>query len=188
MSQVTLTTTEFVKRLRNSYKYIEETVNNNYKIGLGFDIHRLSENRKLIIGGVEIPYEKGLLGHSDADVLTHAIIDAILGAAGLPDIGTCFPDDNKNYKNINSLLLLKQVIEKVSELNYEIVNIDTNIIAQAPKMAPFIPQMKQQLSETILIAEDRISIKAKTMEMLDAVGRGDGISAQAIVLLTKKVH
>ena len=156
---------------------------NDYKIGIGFDIHRLAENRNLIIGGVEIPFEKGLLGHSDADVLVHAIIDAILGAAGLPDIGTCFPDNDDSYKNIDSLILLKKVHEKISELNFEIVNIDSNIIAQAPKMAPYIQEMKQKISETISIDTTQISIKAKTMEMLDSVGKGEGISAQAVVLL-----
>lgn len=156
---------------------------NDYKIGIGFDIHRLAENRNLIIGGVEIPFEKGLLGHSDADVLVHAIIDAILGAAGLPDIGTCFPDNDDSYKNIDSLILLKKVHEKILELNFEIVNIDSNIIAQAPKMAPYIQEMKQKISETISIDTTQISIKAKTMEMLDSVGKGEGISAQAVVLL-----
>lgn len=160
---------------------------NDYKIGIGFDIHRLTENKKLIIGGVEIPFKKGLLGHSDADVLTHAIIDAILGAAGLPDIGTCFPDNDNNYKNIDSLILLKKVFEKISELKFEIVNIDSNIIAQAPKMSPHIPEMKQKIAETISIKPTQISIKAKTMEMLDAVGKSEGISAQAVVLLQSKI-
>ena len=157
------------------------------KIGTGFDIHRLVDGRKLIIGGVDIPYEKGLLGHSDADVLVHAVIDALLGALGLPDIGTCFPDDDNEYKDIDSLLLLKKVVEKMNEFKYKIVNLDSNIIAQAPKMAVYIPQMKQKLSEKLGVTLEQISIKAKTMEGLGPIGDNLAISAQAVVLLQKIV-
>ena len=136
-----------------------------FKIGLGYDIHRLVEDRDLIIGGVKIPYEKGLLGHSDADVLIHAIIDALLGAANLADIGTLFPDTDPKYKDANSIMLLKNVIELVKEKGYKINNIDSNIIAQAPKMMPHIPEMKKVLANAMDIDIESISIKAKTTEL-----------------------
>lgn len=141
-----------------------------FKIGLGYDIHRLVEDRDLIIGGIKIPYEKGLLGHSDADVLIHAIIDALLGAANLADIGTLFPDTDPKYKDANSIMLLKNVIELVKEKGYKINNIDSNIIAQAPKMMPHIPEMKTTLAKAMDIDIESISIKAKTKEKLDSVG------------------
>ena len=153
----------------------------NLKIGIGYDLHQLAEGRRLMIGGVEIPYEKGLLGHSDADVLSHAIIDALLGAAGLPDIGTLFPDTDNKYKDADSTLLLKNVYSKVRELGYSIVNVDSNIIAQAPKMMPHIPRMKEVLAS--ILGTKNISIKAKTKEHLDSVGEGKAIEAQAVVLL-----
>lgn len=156
------------------------------RIGIGFDIHKLVEGRKLIIGGVEIPHNKGLLGHSDADVLVHAIIDAMLGAVGLPDIGTCFPDNDNTYKNIDSLILLKKVYEKIRNKNYEIINIDSNIIAQEPKMMPYIEKMKNKLSDVLEISTEIISIKAKTMEGLDAVGNKEAISSQAVILLKQR--
>lgn len=155
----------------------------NLKIGIGYDLHKLIEGRKLIIGGVEIPFEKGLLGHSDADVLVHAIIDALLGAAGLPDIGTLFPDTDNKYKDANSIELLKKVYAKIQSLRYKINNIDSNIIAQAPKMMPYIPEIKKVLSK--VLDTEEISIKAKTKEHLDAVGEGKAIEAQAVVLLEK---
>ncbi len=158
----------------------------NYKIGIGYDIHRLEENRKLIIGGIEIPHEKGLFGHSDADVLVHAIIDALLGASGLPDIGTLFPDTDEKYKNANSINLLQNVVEKISEKGYKINNLDTNIIAQAPKMMIYIPKMKQVLAPVLNIDLNNISIKAKTKERLDSVGEKRAIEAQAVVLLYKE--
>lgn len=154
-----------------------------YKIGIGYDIHKLVESRKLIIGGINIPYEKGLLGHSDADVLIHAIIDAILGAANLPDIGTLFPDNDNQYKDINSCELLKKVISIIEDKAYKINNIDSNIIAQEPKMMPYIPLMKEKLSD--ILKTENISIKAKTKEHLDAVGNGEAIEAQAVVMLEK---
>ncbi len=156
-----------------------------FKIGLGYDIHRLVENRDLIIGGVKIPYEKGLLGHSDADVLIHAIIDALLGAANLADIGTLFPDTDPKYKNANSVILLKNVIELVKEKGYKINNIDSNIIAQAPKMMPHIPEMKKVLANAMDIDIESISIKAKTKEKLDSVGEKLAIETNAVVLLEK---
>lgn len=156
-----------------------------FKIGLGYDIHRLVEDRDLIIGGVKIPYEKGLLGHSDADVLIHAIIDALLGAANLADIGTLFPDTDPKYKDANSIMLLKNVIELVKERGYKINNIDSNIIAQAPKMMPHIPEMKTTLAKAMDIDIESISIKAKTKEKLDSVGEKLAIETNAIVLLEK---
>ena len=156
-----------------------------FKIGLGYDIHRLVENRDLIIGGIKIPYEKGLLGHSDADVLIHAIIDALLGAANLADIGTLFPDTDPKYKDANSVILLKNVIELVKEKGYKINNIDSNIIAQAPKMMPHIPEMKTTLAKAMDIDIESISIKAKTKEKLDSVGEKLAIETNAIVLLEK---
>lgn len=156
------------------------------RIGIGYDIHRLEENRDLVIGGVKIPYEKGLMGHSDADVLIHAIIDAMLGALAMPDIGTLFPDTDPQYKGISSLLLLEKVYSLIKEKGWEINNIDSNIIAQVPKMMPYIPEMKKVLSETLNVETDLISIKAKTNEKMDAVGEMLAIEANAVVLLNKK--
>ena len=153
------------------------------RIGIGYDIHRLEEHRKLIIGGVEIPYEKGLLGHSDADVLIHAVIDALLGALAMPDIGTLFPDTDEKYKDANSIELLKKVYSSIKEHGYQINNIDSNIIAQAPKMMTYIPQMKERISEALNIDNEDISIKAKTKEGLDSVGEKLAIEANAVVLL-----
>lgn len=157
-----------------------------YKIGLGYDIHKLVENRDLIIGGIKIPYEKGLLGHSDADVLIHAIIDALLGALNLNDIGTLFPDTDPKYKNADSTILLKNVLKKVDEKGYKIGNIDTNIIAQAPKMMPYISEIKQNLANIMNIDVENISVKAKTKEKLDAVGEKLAIETNAVVLLYKE--
>ena len=157
----------------------------NFRIGIGYDLHRLEENRNLIIGGVKIPYEKGLLGHSDADVLVHAIIDALLGALALPDIGTLFPDTDEKYKGADSIELLKQVYKMIREKGYLINNLDTNIIAQAPKMMPYIPEMKKVLSSVLELDIEDISIKAKTKEHLDAVGEKRAIEAQAVVMVYK---
>ena len=156
-----------------------------FKIGLGYDIHKLVENRDLIIGGVKITHEKGLLGHSDADVLVHAIIDALLGAAGLADIGTLFPDTDPKYKDADSIVLLKNVFELVKKKGYKINNIDSNIIAQAPKMMPYIPKMKDILAKVLDLDIENISIKAKTKEKLDAVGEKLAIEANAAVLIEK---
>lgn len=157
-----------------------------YRIGLGYDIHRLVEGRELIIGGVRITHEKGLLGHSDADVLVHAIIDALLGALALDDIGTLFPDTDPKYKDADSILLLKHVYNKVQSEGYIINNIDSNIIAQSPKMMPYIPKMKELLANVLKINPSDISIKAKTKEKLDAVGESRAIEANATVLLILK--
>lgn len=157
-----------------------------YRVGIGYDIHRLEDNRELIIGGIKIPYEKGLYGHSDADVLIHAIIDALLGALSLQDIGTLFPDTDPKYKGADSTVLLKNVCNIVSEKGYKIGNIDSNIIAQAPKMMPFIPDMKKRLAEVTGINSEQISVKAKTNEKMDAVGEKKAIEANATVLLYKE--
>ncbi|MEW9094562.1 MAG: 2-C-methyl-D-erythritol 2,4-cyclodiphosphate synthase [Clostridiaceae bacterium] len=155
------------------------------RIGMGYDVHRLVEGRKLIIGGVEIPYEKGLLGHSDADVLLHALMDSILGAAALGDIGKHFPDKDDSYKDISSVKLLKEVKKIVENKGYKVANIDSTIIAQSPKMAPYIEEMRMKVSETLDISVDMINIKATTEEGLGFTGSGEGISAQSICLLSK---
>ncbi len=160
-------------------------VEQNFRIGLGYDIHKLAEDRELVVGGVKIPYEKGLLGHSDADVLVHAIIDALLGALAMDDIGTLFPDTDDRFKNADSLVLLKKVYDKVQAQGYWINNIDTNIIAQEPKMMPYIPQMKSVLAPLLGLDKMDISIKAKTKEQLDAVGEKLAIEAHAIVMLER---
>lgn len=156
-----------------------------YRIGLGYDIHKLIEGRDLIIGGVKITHEKGLLGHSDADVLIHALIDAMLGALALDDIGTLFPDTDPKYKDIDSTILLKHVYKYIMERGFKIVNIDSNIIAQAPKMMPYIPKMKSVLCKILAITPEDLSIKAKTKEKMDAVGQKLAIEANAVVLLEK---
>ncbi|MBO8430201.1 2-C-methyl-D-erythritol 2,4-cyclodiphosphate synthase [Spirochaetes bacterium] len=156
-----------------------------FRTGIGYDIHKLTSGRDLIIGGVKITHEKGLLGHSDADVLIHAIIDALLGALALSDIGTLFPDTDKKYKDIDSTILLKKVYEKIKNLGWNIENIDSNIIAQKPKMMPYIPKMKDVLCRILELEPDRLSIKAKTKENLDAVGQELAIESNAVVLLRK---
>ncbi|MCD5413706.1 MAG: 2-C-methyl-D-erythritol 2,4-cyclodiphosphate synthase [Clostridiales bacterium] len=153
------------------------------RVGLGYDVHKLVEGRDLIIGGVNIPHTKGLLGHSDADVLVHAIIDALLGAASLGDIGKHFPDASDEYKGINSLLLLERVSELLKEYNYTINNIDATIIAEKPKMAEYISLMQENIAKTLEASKNAISIKATTTEGLGFVGKGEGISAQAIVTI-----
>ena len=153
------------------------------RVGLGYDVHRLEVGRDLIIGGVKIEYEKGLLGHSDADVLTHAIMDALLGAACLGDIGLHFPDTAGEFKDISSIVLLERVRELIKEAGYEIGNIDATIIAQAPKMRPYIDAMREKISEALCIDINQINIKATTEEHLGFTGRGEGISSQAICLL-----
>lgn len=154
------------------------------RVGMGYDVHRLVENRKLILGGVEIPYEKGLLGHSDADVLLHAIMDALLGAAALGDIGKHFPDTDLAYEGASSMKLLEHVGELLEEHNYVIENIDATIIAQRPKMLPHIPQMVKNVAEALGLEENQVNIKATTEEGLGFTGSGEGISSQAICMLT----
>lgn len=158
----------------------------NYRIGIGYDIHKLEEGRDLIIGGVKIPHAKGLLGHSDADVLIHSIIDAMLGALALSDIGTLFPDNTEEFKGASSVVLLEKVYDLVLEKGYEINNIDSNIIAQAPKMMSHIPEMKKVLADVLKIENDLISIKAKTNEKMDAVGEMRAIEANAVIMLSLK--
>jgi len=153
------------------------------RIGQGFDVHQLVPDRKLIIGGVDIPYEKGLLGHSDADVLLHAICDALLGAAALGDIGRHFADTDAKYKDINSRILLHVVARKVVEAGFRIGNVDATIIAQAPRMAPHIPQMIVNIADDLGVAHNAVNVKATTTEHLGYTGRGEGIAAQAVVLL-----
>lgn len=158
------------------------------RIGMGYDVHRLTDNRKLILGGVEIPYEKGLLGHSDADVLLHAIMDALLGAAGMGDIGKHFPDTDPAYKGISSMKLLDKVGQLLDEAGYVIENIDATIIAQRPKMRPYIDQMIDNISETLKIETGQVNVKATTEEGLGFTGSGEGISAQAVCLLEKYMN
>jgi len=153
------------------------------RIGQGYDVHRLVEGRKLILGGVEIPYEKGLDGHSDADVLVHAIMDALLGAAAMGDIGLMFPDNDDTFKGADSLELLKTVCGKIKEAGYRIINIDSTVIAQAPKLRPYIDEMRQRISSSAGIETDCVSVKATTEEKLGFTGAGEGISAHAIVLI-----
>lgn len=154
------------------------------RIGQGYDVHRLVEGRKLIIGGVDIPYEKGLLGHSDADVLLHAVMDALLGAAALGDIGQHFPDSDERYKGISSIALLKEVGKILQENGYMIENIDSTVIAQRPKLLPYRPQMAENIAAALEIEKEQVSVKATTEEGLGFTGTGEGISAQAIALLS----
>ena len=154
------------------------------RIGMGYDVHRLVEGRDLILGGVKIPYEKGLLGHSDADVLLHAVMDALLGAAALGDIGRHFPDTDPKYKGISSMKLLEHVGELIEKELYVVGNIDATIIAQRPKMAPHIEQMRANIAEALHLEVSQVNIKATTEEGLGFTGRGEGISAQAVCLLT----
>ncbi len=154
-----------------------------YRIGNGLDAHRFTEGRPLILGGIKIAFPKGLAGHSDADVLTHAIIDALLGAAALDDIGTHFPDDDPQYRNINSILLLRQVLEMLTQRGFKIGNLDTVIVAQEPKLQPQIPAIRQNLAREMNLPLTDISIKAKTTEGMGFTGRGEGILSMATVLL-----
>lgn len=157
----------------------------NIRVGQGYDIHQLVAGRPLIIGGVHVDYERGLLGHSDADVLLHAITDALFGAAGLGDIGTHFPDTAVEFKGANSRVLLIEAARRVRALGWEIGNVDSTVIAQVPKLAPYISSMREAIAADLGIAADTVNIKAKTNEKLGALGRTEGIAAQAIVLLTK---
>lgn len=158
------------------------------RIGMGYDVHRLVESRELILGGVKIPYERGLLGHSDADVLLHAIMDALLGAAALGDIGKHFPDTDPAYKGISSLELLEKVGNLLEDRCFLIENIDATIIAQAPKMRPYIDEMRENIAHTLRISTDQVNVKATTEEGLGFTGSGEGISAQAICMLTSPLN
>lgn len=154
------------------------------RIGHGYDVHRLVEERKLILGGVDIPYEKGLLGHSDADVLTHAVMDALLGAAGLGDIGKHFPDTDPTYKGADSLKLLDHVMEVLRDNGWQVGNVDVTVIAQRPKLAGYIPEMRENLAARMGVSSAQINVKATTEEKLGFTGSGEGISAHAVCLLT----
>lgn len=155
----------------------------NMRIGQGYDVHRLVPDRKLILGGVEIPYEKGLLGHSDADVIVHAVMDALLGAAGLWDIGHAFPDDDPETEGISSLVLLGRVRDMLAQRGFRVVNVDGTIIAQRPKLSPHIPDMRKNIAAVLEIGEDRINLKATTEEGLGFTGTGEGMAAHAVALL-----
>ena len=160
-------------------------MNGETRIGTGFDVHAFSENRKLILGGVEIPFEKGLLGHSDADVLVHAIMDALLGACGGGDIGRHFPDNDEKYKGISSLLLLKEVRDIVSEKGYDVGNIDATIIAEKPKIAPYTGEMAEKIAEILEVEKDKINIKGTTTEKLGFIGRGEGVAVQSVCTIVR---
>lgn len=153
------------------------------RIGHGYDVHRLTEGRRLILGGVEVPYEKGLLGHSDADVLTHAVMDALLGAAALGDIGKLFPDSDPAYEGADSLALLREVGKRLRAEGFEIVNLDSTVIAQAPKLAPHIQRMRANIAAALDVDVARVSVKATTEERLGFTGSGQGIAAQAVALI-----
>ena len=155
------------------------------RIGHGYDVHRLVENRRLIIGGVDIPHNMGLLGHSDADVLIHAVMDAVIGALGLGDIGKHFPDTDPSYKDISSMSLAEHVYELLNENGYSVVNIDATVIAQKPKLAPYINEMKANIARIFRITEDRVNIKATTEEKLGFTGNLEGISSHAVCLIAK---
>ena len=155
------------------------------RIGHGYDVHRLVEGRRLILGGVDIPWEKGLLGHSDADVLTHALMDALLGAAALGDIGKLFPDKDPAYEGADSVELLRKVTALLREQGYRIANVDCTVIAQRPRLAPHIPEMRRRLAEAMELETDRVSVKATTEEGLGFTGEGLGIAAHAVALIEK---
>lgn len=157
-----------------------------FRVGHGYDVHKLAEGRKLILGGVDIPHSKGLLGHSDADVLAHAICDALLGASALGDIGKHFPDNDDRYKGADSLILLEKVCELVRNKGYEISNVDSTILAQAPKLRPYIDEMRSKLAQAMQLDIDEVSVKATTEEKLGFTGREEGIAAHAVVLLIAK--
>ena len=156
------------------------------RVGFGYDVHRLVEERKLILGGVEVPYEKGLLGHSDADVLVHALMDAMLGAAGMGDIGRHFPDTDNQYKGIDSMLLLERVTQLLHEAGYKVNNIDVTVVAQRPKLAGFIPQMVTNIARVVGAEESMVNVKATTTERLGFEGREEGVSVHSVVLLYKE--
>lgn len=155
------------------------------RIGHGYDVHRLVEGRKLILGGVEIPYDKGLLGHSDADVMVHALMDALLGACAMGDIGRLFPDNDPAYEGADSLKLLDDVVERLLEKGYRVGNVDVTVIAQAPKLSPYIEQMRENLAGHLRVGLDRVNVKATTEEHLGFTGAGEGISAHAVALVTE---
>ncbi len=153
------------------------------RVGTGYDVHAFAEGRPLVLGGVTIPHERGLRGHSDADVLSHAIGDAILGAAGLGDIGIHFPDTDARYRGISSLVLLQRIIDALGESGYTVTNVDATVVAERPKLSPFVPRMRSRIGEALGLPDDRVSIKATTSEKLGFTGREEGIAAHAVVLI-----
>ena len=154
-----------------------------YRIGMGYDVHPFAENRPLILGGITIPYHQGLAGHSDADCLIHAICDALLGAISAGDLGRHFPDSDPRYKDVDSLLLLKKVVAMIEQKGFRITNLDATIVAQAPKLAPYRPQMEEKIAQTVGVEHERVNVKATTTEGLGSIGRGEGIAAYAVVLV-----
>ncbi len=156
---------------------------NEMRVGFGYDVHRLVKGRRLILCGVEIPFERGLWGHSDADVALHALIDALLGAAGLGDIGLHFPDTEERYRGISSLKLLEEALKKLKEAGFSVANVDLTIVAQRPKLSPHIPEMRRRLAEALALPEEAVNIKAKTTEGLGFCGREEGMAAYAVVLV-----
>ena len=157
-----------------------------FRVGHGYDVHKLGENRRLIIGGVDIPYEKGLVGHSDADVLVHAVMDALLGAAALGDIGGMFPDDDPAYEGADSVRLLREVCAAVAAKGYSVSNIDATVIAQRPKLKPYIPEMRRIIAQACALDEDCVNVKATTEEKLGFTGNGEGIAAHSVCLIEKR--
>lgn len=157
----------------------------NLRIGHGYDVHRLTERRRLVLGGVEIPWDRGLLGHSDADVLTHAVMDALLGAAALGDIGQLFPDSDAAYAGADSMLLLRRVTALLREHGWQVGNVDATVVAQAPKLAPYIPDMRRRLAEAMGLDVDCVSVKATTEERLGFTGSGEGMAAHAVALIER---
>ena len=156
-----------------------------FRIGQGYDIHALVSDRKLILGGVQIPYEKGLLGHSDADALLHALTDALLGAAGLNDIGQLFPDDDPQFKDMDSRILLRAALQKVQAAGYHVGNVDATIVCQKPKLAGYLPEMVRNIASDLAVTPSHINLKAKTNESLGHLGRGEGVAVHAVALLYK---
>jgi 2-C-methyl-D-erythritol 2,4-cyclodiphosphate synthase len=156
------------------------------RIGHGYDVHKLVEGRKLILGGVEIPYERGLLGHSDADVLVHAIMDALFGAAAMGDIGRAFPDNDPAYEGIDSMILLSRTREMLEERGWQVGNVDATVIAQRPKLMTYIPEMTQRIAQVLQVEESQVNVKATTEEKLGFTGRGEGISAHSVAIIIRK--
>jgi 2-C-methyl-D-erythritol 2,4-cyclodiphosphate synthase len=156
------------------------------RVGVGIDFHRFRAGRPLILGGVEIPHDRGLEGHSDADVLTHAIVDAILGAAALGDIGTHFPDDDPRWKDAASARFLRRAVELLDERGYSVVNVDATVVTEAPKLAPFIPEMRRRLAETMGVREEAVSVKATTAEAMGAIGRREGVACVAVAMVAAR--
>lgn len=157
----------------------------NYRMGQGFDVHAFGEGRKLILGGIQVPYEKGLVGHSDADVLTHALCDALLGAAGLNDIGFHYPDTDSQYKNADSTLFLSLTVGQLKRMGWAVGNVDITVIAQEPKIAPYVPKIRHNLARILCISENEVNVKATTTEWLGYIGRKEGMAAQAVAMITR---